>query len=106
MPTIEYSRYGFAGSFGGPSRWLKFSVRDFAQEDPHLTAHIDLLIEPLLNLDSKEVKALVQSLKDAASKILRLNPDIPQEAQMALDNIQSTSFLIHFLHNPATDLTL
>src|SRR5258708_31569053 len=31
----------------------RFSVRDFAQEDPHLTAHIDLLIEPQLNLDSK-----------------------------------------------------
>ncbi|HWA35721.1 MAG TPA: endopeptidase La [Cyclobacteriaceae bacterium] len=75
----------------------RFSVREFVQEDPHLTAHIDLLTEPQLNLDSKEVKALVQSLKDAAGKILRLNPDIPQEAQMALDNIQSTPFLIHFL---------
>ena len=75
----------------------RFSVREFVQEDPHLTARIDLLIEPQLNLDSKEVQALVQSLKDAASKILRLNPDIPQEAQAALDNIQSTSFLIHFL---------
>ncbi len=75
----------------------RFSVREFIQEDPHLTARIDLLTEPQLNLGSKEVKALVQSLKDAASKILRLNPEIPQEAQMALDNIQSTSFLIHFL---------
>jgi ATP-dependent Lon protease len=75
----------------------RFSVREFIQEDPHLTASINLLTEPQLNLDSKEVTALVQSLKDAASKILRLNPEIPQEAQMALDNIQSTSFLIHFL---------
>ncbi|CAN5480661.1 endopeptidase La [soil metagenome] len=75
----------------------RFSVRDFVQEDPHITAHVDLLIEPKLNLDSKEVTALVQSLKDAASKVLRLNPDIPQEAQVALDNIQSTPFLIHFL---------
>ena len=41
--------------------------------------------------------ALIQSLKDAASKILKLNPEIPQEAQVALDNIQSTGFLIHFL---------
>jgi ATP-dependent Lon protease len=48
-------------------------------------------------LESKEVKALVQSLKDAATKILKLNPEIPQEAQVALDNIQSTGFLIHFL---------
>lgn len=75
----------------------RFSIREFVQEDPHLTARVELLLEPKLNLDSKEVTALVQSLKDAASKILRLNPEIPQEAQMALDNIQSTSFLIHFL---------
>src|SRR6185295_11358530 len=75
----------------------RFYVKEFIQEDPHLTAKIDLLSEPQLNLESKEVKALIQSLKDAALKILRLNPDIPQEAQVALDNIQSTSFLIHFL---------
>jgi ATP-dependent Lon protease len=62
-----------------------------------MTAHIDLQAELLLDLESKEVKALVQSLKDAATKILKLNPEIPQEAQVALDNIQSTGFLIHFL---------
>lgn len=75
----------------------RFSVQEFTSEEPYLTARIDLLIEPSLNLQSKEVQALIQSLKDSASKILRLNPEIPQEAQVALDNIQSTPFLIHFL---------
>ncbi|MDZ4715958.1 MAG: endopeptidase La [Cytophagales bacterium] len=75
----------------------RFSVVEFAQEDPYLTAKIELLIEPPLDLKSKEVQALIQSLKDSASKILKLNPEIPQEAQMALDNISSTPFLIHFL---------
>lgn len=75
----------------------RFSIQEYLQEDPFLTARIELLIEPTLNLNSKEVEALIQSLKDAASKILRLNPEIPQEAQVALDNIQSTPFLIHFL---------
>lgn len=75
----------------------RFAIREFLQEEPFLTARIDLVIEPALDLQSKEVKALVQSLKDAATKILKLNPEIPQEAQVALDNIQSTGFLIHFL---------
>lgn len=75
----------------------RFAIKEFVQEDPYLTAHIDLLVEPTLDLESKEVQALIQSLKDAASKILRLNPEIPQEAQVALDNIQSTHFLVHFL---------
>lgn len=75
----------------------RFTIREFIQEDPYLTATINLLTEPVLNINGKEAKALVQSLKDAASKILKLNPEIPQEAQVALDNISSMSFLVHFL---------
>lgn len=75
----------------------RFQIQEFLQDEPYMTARIDLLAEPDLDLESKEVKALVQSLKDAALKILKLNPEIPQEAQVALDNIQSTGFLIHFL---------
>lgn len=75
----------------------RFQVKEFLQEEPYLTATIELQPEPALELDGKEVKALVQSLRDAAFKILRLNPEIPQEAHVALDNIQSTPFLIHFL---------
>jgi ATP-dependent Lon protease len=75
----------------------RFQINEYVQEEPFMTARIDLQAELLLDLESKEVKALVQSLKDAATKILKLNPEIPQEAQVALDNIQSTGFLIHFL---------
>ena len=75
----------------------RFAIKEFLQDEPFMTAKIELQTEPALDLESKEVKALVQSLKDAASKILKLNPDIPQEAQVALDNIQSTGFLIHFV---------
>jgi len=75
----------------------RFSITEFLQDEPFMTAKIELQTEPVIDLESKEVKALVQSLKDAASKILKLNPEIPQEAQVALDNIQSTGFLIHFV---------
>jgi ATP-dependent Lon protease len=75
----------------------RFYIREVVQEDPYLTARIDLLTEHSVNLNSRETKALIQSLKEAASKMLKLNPEIPQEAQVALDNIQSMSFLIHFL---------
>jgi ATP-dependent Lon protease len=75
----------------------RFEVTEFVLEEPYLTARVTLFREPKLNLDSKEAQALSQSLKDAAFKILRLNPEIPQEAHVALDNIQSMPFLIHFL---------
>lgn len=75
----------------------RFSISDFLKEDPYLTARVKLLTEARINMNSRQIKALIQSLKEAASKILRLNPEIPQEAQVALDNIQSMPFLIHFL---------
>ena len=75
----------------------RFAIKEYTLEEPFLMAKIELPIELQLDMETKEVKALIQSLKDSASKILKLNPEIPQEAQMALDNIQSTAFLVHFL---------
>lgn len=75
----------------------RFNIKEFLQEDPFLTAKVDLLTETGSNTNGKEAKALIQSLKDSALKILKLNPEIPQEAQVALDNITSMSFLVHFL---------
>lgn len=75
----------------------RFTIKEFLQEEPYLTARIELQPEHAEKTSSKEAKALSQSLKDAATKVLRLNPEIPQEAQVALDNISSMAFLIHFL---------
>ncbi|MBK5280433.1 MAG: endopeptidase La [Bacteroidia bacterium] len=75
----------------------RFDIKEYISDEPFLTAKIELKPEIQLDRKSKEVEALVQSLKDSAFKILKLNPEIPQEAQIALDNIHSTSFLIHFL---------
>lgn len=75
----------------------RFVVKEFLQEEPYLTARIELQSEPVLNATGKETLALAQSLKDAATKILKLNPEIPIEAQVALDNISSLAFLVHFL---------
>ena len=75
----------------------RFKIEQFIQDDPYITANVKLIEENFPSPAKKEVKALVHSLKDAAKKILRLNPDIPQEAQIALDNIESSSFLTHFL---------
>jgi ATP-dependent Lon protease len=75
----------------------RFQVSEFVSDEPFLTAKIELAKESGLDMNKKESKALIQSLKDAALKIVRLNPEIPQEAQVALENIQSPIFLIHFL---------
>jgi ATP-dependent Lon protease len=75
----------------------RFRIEKVVQEDPFLTAQVSHCKDAFPNKSSREVKALVQSLKDAAAKMLKLNPEIPQEAQIALDNIDSPGFLTHFL---------
>ncbi|WP_114784235.1 endopeptidase La [Botryobacter ruber] len=75
----------------------RFKIDEVTQDEPYLMARISYCSDTFPKKNSKEVKALVQSLKDAAAKMLKLSPDIPQEAQVALDNIDSPSFLTHFL---------
>jgi ATP-dependent Lon protease len=75
----------------------RFHISAMVKEEPFIVAKISLLPNKPLNKKSKETKAMVQSLKETAIKILHLNPEIPREAQMALDNISSPSFLTHFL---------
>ena len=75
----------------------RFKIGHILGEDPFITANFELLDHSFPKRSTKEVKALMQSLKDAAGKILQLNPEIPQEAQMALDNIHDLGFLTHFL---------
>ncbi len=75
----------------------RFEIDEMLQTDPYYTARVNYIAENFPDKNKKETRALIQSLKDIAHKILKLNPEIPQEAQIALDNIESPSFLTHFL---------
>ncbi|MEP3388593.1 MAG: endopeptidase La [Reichenbachiella sp.] len=75
----------------------RMEIKQVVQENPYLTAKVDLLTENFIEDENKETVAIIYSLKDAAKKILKLNPEIPKEAQAALENINSFKFLTHFL---------
>jgi len=75
----------------------RFGIEEILHEDPYLTARVRLIDENFPASNNRKAKAIIQSLKDSAKKILKLNPDTPQEAQIALDNIESSSFLTDFL---------
>ena len=64
---------------------------------PFIKAKYEILHDLDFDLEKENTEAIVQSLKDTANKIMKLNPEIPKEAQIALDNIDSHSFLTHFL---------
>ncbi|TFV93042.1 endopeptidase La [Algoriphagus kandeliae] len=74
----------------------RFQIEEQVTDDPYFVANVKYLDENFPK-SSKRVKALEESLKEAATRILHLNPEIPREAQVALDNIDNTPFLTHFL---------
>ncbi|WP_345032697.1 endopeptidase La [Ravibacter arvi] len=75
----------------------RFRIDQIIREEPNITAKITPIEDKFSTGNRKESKALIQSLRDSALRIFRLNPEIPQEARIALDNIESPVFLIHFL---------
>lgn len=75
----------------------RFQIKERIKEEPYLVASIKYLEDTFPEKSKKEAKAVLQSIKDGANKILKLNPEIPQEAQIAIDNIDSPTFLTHFL---------
>ena len=75
----------------------RFKITGLIKDEPYMVASVATLEEEFPSPEDNKLQALVQSLKEAAGRILRLNPEIPQEAQAALDNIDSPSFLTHFL---------
>ena len=75
----------------------RFKIEEEVQTEPFLQAKVSMLKDIHPNMQKKEVKGLLQSVKETATKILKMNPEIPQDAQVAINNIESENFLTHFL---------
>ncbi|MGZ3866829.1 MAG: endopeptidase La [Bacteroidia bacterium] len=75
----------------------RFKTGDFVQNDPYLKATVIPFTETKPATDNKEFSALVSSLKDLASQIIKQSPQIPSEAAFAINNIESASFLVNFI---------
>ncbi len=74
----------------------RFKIVNILQENPYITASISTLPDanPKMN---KELSAIIDSIKELASKSIKLNQNIPSEATMAIDNITSPVFLVNFI---------
>lgn len=75
----------------------RFKITNILKTNPYLTAAVEYITDSFPNGKKKETKALISTLKDTAANILNLNPEIPRDAQMAINNIESPIFLTHFL---------
>jgi len=74
----------------------RFSLQKVTAEEPYFKGQI-LVLEEELIADDQSFDASVASIKDLASQIIQLSPNIPTEASIILKNIENPSFLIHFV---------
>src|SRR5436190_2277123 len=82
----------------------RFAIDAIIGEDPYFKAKIRRIEEEESPKDS-DFDAYVANIKDLATEIIQLSPNIPAEASIILRNIENPSFLIHFVSsNLNTDL--
>ena len=76
----------------------RFETVDFTQVDPYFKAQIKLY-EGSQDEEEEddELKAMISSMKDLATQIIQMSPNIPSEATSAIKNITSNRFLINFI---------
>lgn len=74
----------------------RFKIEAITAEDPYFKARIQPLEEEVLK-DDKDFDAMVGGIKDLASQIISISPNLPSEAAIILKNIENPSFLIHFV---------
>ena len=74
----------------------RFSLLRVKSEDPYFIGEVKAIDEEVI-VDDPSFDASVSSIKDLASQIIQLSPNIPTEASIILKNIEQPSFLIHFV---------
>ncbi len=75
----------------------RFKVLEWTQTEPYNRAKVEFLPEFVPAEDDVEFNILMESIKDVAAQLIQDSPHIPTEAQTALDNIKSNTFLLNFI---------
>ncbi len=79
----------------------RFAIQKILSEDPYFKASIKVIEEEEAPRDP-DFEAYVSNIKDLATEIITLSPNIPTEASVILRNIENPAFLIHFVSSNLT----
>ena len=74
----------------------RLHTKEYVQSDPYFKARVEALDEHVGENDI-ELKARIRSIKELAIQIVNMSPNLPSEAAFAIQNIESPTFLIHFI---------
>ena len=72
-------------------------LQEMVQEEPYMKAIVTELSEEKPVKGDEQFIALVDSIKDIALQIVKESPNIPSEAQLAIQNIESPTYLVNFV---------
>ena len=72
-------------------------LNEIIQSEPYLKATVTELFEDKPKKDDEQFLALVESIKDIAVQMVKESPNIPSEAQLAIQNIESLTYLVNFV---------
>jgi len=75
----------------------RFKIKEFIQSEPFHKAAVEAFDEIKPPKNDKEFQAIISNLKEISHQIIKQSPNIPTEAGFALNNIESTTFLINFI---------
>jgi ATP-dependent Lon protease len=75
----------------------RFAIRELVQSEPYIMASVTAIETPVGAHENSEFSALIASLKDLAVQLISKSPNMPSEAAFAIKNIESPSFLVHFI---------
>ena len=75
----------------------RFRISEFEQTTPYFRAHVEPLTESVPKDKQIRLQALIRSVKELAIQIVAMSPNLPSEAAYAIENIDSPTFLIHFI---------
>lgn len=75
----------------------RFRITEIVASEPYHKAKIELIEEEKTVDPNPVFQSQIDSIKDLANQIIEQSPQIPTEAQAALKNITSDTFLLHFI---------
>ncbi|MGM0704646.1 MAG: endopeptidase La [Bacteroidota bacterium] len=74
----------------------RIEIGTYTQQEPYFRAEVEAVHDPKPDEDL-EIQALIHSIKELAVQIVNKSPNLPSEAAEAIENIESPTFLIHFI---------
>ncbi|MDB5229202.1 MAG: lon [Chitinophagaceae bacterium] len=74
----------------------RFLVESVVTDDPYFKAKVKVLSEDEPSAD-EDFAAHISTIKDLASQIIQISPNLPTEATIILKNIENPGFLINFV---------